>query len=123
MKAGSFSISGKIGGGFMASATIDGEKVKADIPKEYMTGVASFDNKEFRNKVKQMLIDHAKGGSKGAGDGDFTHSHSSNGVISYKHKSGAIVTVGGSNSDVIEHAGKGLGIMTTAKVGSGYTLP
>jgi len=58
-KVGELQIAGKVGGGMMASGIINGKKVSIDIPKEFLKTVSSFDNKESRQKVKDMLLTEA----------------------------------------------------------------
>jgi len=56
-KVSDFGIAGKVGGGYRATGTINGKKIGVDIPSEMIRGVANFDDKELRQKIKNHLAE------------------------------------------------------------------
>lgn len=56
-KVQDFGIAGKVGGGYRATGTINGKKMGVDIPADMIRGVANFEGKELRQKIKAHLAE------------------------------------------------------------------
>ena len=57
VKVSDFGIAGKVGGGYRATGVINGKKMGVDIPADMIRGVANFEGKELRQKIKAHLAE------------------------------------------------------------------